>query len=87
MKAQQRQQILTAYLTENGVTLGQESIYEKTNEIPTFQEMLESLDVEGKVITADAMHCQNFGIFIPAIGEMGIIPSSTAISKNERRCL
>ena len=57
-KAHSALQILTAYLTENGVTLGQESIYEKTNEIPTFQEMLENLDVEGKVVTADAMHCQ-----------------------------
>ncbi len=51
-------QILSAYLTENGVTLGQESIHEKTNEIPIFQQMLDYLDVQGKVITADAMHCQ-----------------------------
>ena len=51
-------QILTAYLTESGVVLGQKSIHEKTNEIPVFQEMLDFLDVEGKTITADAMHCQ-----------------------------
>ena len=51
-------QIISAYLTENGVTLGQESIHEKTNEIPIFQQMLDYLDVQGKVITADAMHCQ-----------------------------
>lgn len=51
-------QILSAYLTENGVTLAQNSIHEKSNEIPVFQEMLEYLDVEGKVVTADAMHCQ-----------------------------
>lgn len=51
-------QILSAYLTENGVTLGQDYIHEKTNEIPVFQKMLDNLDVEGKVITADAMHCQ-----------------------------
>ena len=37
-------QILSAYLTENGVTLGQESIHEKTNEIPIFQQMLDYLD-------------------------------------------
>jgi len=29
-------QILTAYMTENGVILGQEAIHEKTNEIPIF---------------------------------------------------
>jgi predicted transposase YbfD/YdcC len=51
-------QILTAYLTESGVVLGQQAVHEKTNEIPVFQEMLEYLDVNGKTITADAMHCQ-----------------------------
>ena len=51
-------QILTAYLTESGVVLGQKSIYEKTNETPIFQEMLNFLEVSGKTITADAMHCQ-----------------------------
>jgi hypothetical protein len=51
-------QILTAYITESGVVLGQNAIREKTNEIPIFQEMLELLDVSGKTITADAMHCQ-----------------------------
>lgn len=51
-------QILTAYVTGSGVTIAQEAINEKTNEIPTFQKMLEVLDIEGKVVTADAMHCQ-----------------------------
>ncbi len=51
-------QILTAYMTENGVILGQEAIHEKTNEIPVFQQMLEYLSIKGKVITADALHCQ-----------------------------
>ena len=51
-------QMLTAYLTESGVVLGQKPIHEKTNEIPVFQEMLDMLDVSGKTVTADAMHCQ-----------------------------
>ena len=51
-------QIITAYVVETGVVLGQEKIYQKTNEIPTFQEMLSYLNVAGKTITADAMHCQ-----------------------------
>ena len=51
-------QIITAYLTESGVVLGQEKIHEKTNEIPVFQEMLDNLNVKGKTVTADAMHCQ-----------------------------
>ena len=51
-------QILSAYVTDSGITLAQEAIHEKTNEIPVFQEMLTYLDVESKVVTADAMHCQ-----------------------------
>jgi len=51
-------QILTAYVTQTGVVLGQASIHEKTNEIPVFQKMLEFLNIEEKIITADAMHCQ-----------------------------
>lgn len=57
-KANSALQILTAYVTQTGVVLGQKSIHEKTNEIPVFQEMLEFLSIEKKVITADAMHCQ-----------------------------
>jgi predicted transposase YbfD/YdcC len=51
-------QILTAYLTESGVVIGQEAIHDKTNEIPVFQAMLDIIDVRGKMITADALHCQ-----------------------------
>ena len=51
-------QIISAYLTESGVILGQEKINNKTNEIPVLQEMLSYLNVENKIITADAMHCQ-----------------------------
>ncbi len=53
-------QILSAYATESGVTLAQSAIShrDKTNEIPVFQAMLDHLDVKGKIITADAMHCQ-----------------------------
>lgn len=51
-------QILSAYITSSGIILAQESIHDKTNEIPVFQEMLTYMDVKGKTITADAMHCQ-----------------------------
>ena len=51
-------QIITAYLTESGVVLGQEKINEKSNEIPAFQQMLSYLNIANKTITADAMHCQ-----------------------------
>lgn len=51
-------QIITVYLTESGVVLGQEKINEKTNEIPVLQQMLEYINIKGKTITADALHCQ-----------------------------
>lgn len=51
-------QILTAYITESRIILGQEAINEKTNEIPVFQQMLKYIDIRDKVVTADAMHCQ-----------------------------
>lgn len=59
-KAHSFLQIITAYATESGVTLNQAAISheDKTNEIPVFQSMLDCLDVKGKTITADAMHCQ-----------------------------
>jgi len=50
--------ILTAMLTANGVTLAQLSTDEKSNEIPKMLELLEIIDVEGKVVTSDAMGCQ-----------------------------
>lgn len=51
-------QILTAYMVESGVVLAQESIHEKTNEIPVMRDILEQIEVKDKIITADAMHCQ-----------------------------
>jgi len=51
-------QILTAYCTESGVVLGQETVSDKTNEIPVLREMLDNIDIKGKIITADALHCQ-----------------------------
>lgn len=41
-----------------GVVIAQRQIPNKTNEIPEFQPLLEPLDLQGKVVTADAMHAQ-----------------------------
>lgn len=51
-------QIITAYVTSSGVILGQEKVHEKTNEIPVARDMLSYLNLNGKLLTADAMHCQ-----------------------------
>ena len=49
--------IVTAY-TDTGIALGQKTVDSKSNEIPAVRELIEMLDIEGTIITADAMHCQ-----------------------------
>lgn len=49
--------IVTAY-TNTGISLGQIVVDSKSNEIPAVRELIELLDIEGTIITADAMHCQ-----------------------------
>ena len=49
--------IVTAY-TDTGISLLQKTVDDKTNEIPAVKELIEMLDVNGIIITADAMHCQ-----------------------------
>lgn len=50
--------VLSAFSTGRGISLGQECIGEKTNEIPAAQELLSKLDLKGCMVTADAMNCQ-----------------------------
>lgn len=49
--------IVTAY-TNTGISLGQKTVDSKSNEIPAVRELIEMLNIEGLVVTADAMHCQ-----------------------------
>ena len=49
--------IVTAY-TDTGISLGQITVDSKSNEIPAVRELIEMLNIEGMVVTADAMHCQ-----------------------------
>ena len=49
--------IVTAY-TDTGISLGQITVDSKSNEIPAVRELIEMLNIEGTVVTADAMHCQ-----------------------------
>jgi predicted transposase YbfD/YdcC len=50
--------ILSAHLAELGITIGQRTVGEKSNEIPAMQELLELLSIEGCMIVADALNCQ-----------------------------
>ena len=49
--------IVTAY-TDTGIALGQKTVESKSNEIPAVRELIEMLNIEGMIVTADAMHCQ-----------------------------
>ena len=52
-------QLLSAFCAETKIILGHVDIGEKTNEIPTAQQLIRELGLpEGTVYTADAMHCQ-----------------------------
>lgn len=50
--------VVSAWVGEHGVTLGELQVGEKTNEIKAVPELLELLDIKGDIVTADAMSCQ-----------------------------
>lgn len=50
--------LVSAWATEYALTLGQVATEEKSNEITAIPQLLELLDVEGALVTIDAMGCQ-----------------------------
>ena len=50
--------LLSAFLHQQAITVGQLEVGEKINEIPMVTKLLDPLDIEGAVVTADAMHTQ-----------------------------
>lgn len=50
--------LVSAWATDHGVVLGQRAVEDKSNEITAIPEVLALLDLEGKVITIDAMGTQ-----------------------------
>jgi predicted transposase YbfD/YdcC len=50
--------LVSAWATENHVSLGQVACAEKSNEITAIPELLEMLCLEGALVTIDAMGCQ-----------------------------
>ena len=50
--------IISAQICELGITLASETVDAKSNEIPAVQELLKKMDIEGCLIVADALHCQ-----------------------------
>jgi predicted transposase YbfD/YdcC len=50
--------MVSAWATENKLSLGQVVVHEKSNEITAIPELLGLLDVSGALVTIDAMGCQ-----------------------------
>ena len=50
--------IVSAYISEYGLTIGQVAVESKSNEIPATQKLLQMINIEGAVVVADALNCQ-----------------------------
>ena len=50
--------LMATLLHKKGVVLSQQEVDGKTNEIKAFRPTLDPVDLEGRVVTADAMHAQ-----------------------------
>ena len=50
--------LVSAWAEEQRLVLGQVAVDGKSNEITAVPQLLEMLSLRGKVVTADAMHCQ-----------------------------
>lgn len=50
--------IVSAQLSELGITLAQRSVDGKSNEIPAVQKLLKELNIKGSIVVADALNCQ-----------------------------
>jgi predicted transposase YbfD/YdcC len=50
--------LVSAWASEQGIALGQIATEEKSNEITAIPELIERIDIEGAVVTIDAMGCQ-----------------------------
>lgn len=50
--------IVSAHIAELGITFGQETVDDKSNEIPAVRNLIDFLKIEGCIVVADALHCQ-----------------------------
>ncbi len=50
--------VVSAWVTENRLVLGQEVVAEKSNEITAIPKLLEVLELAGAIVTIDALGCQ-----------------------------
>ena len=63
--------IVTAWSREDGFSLGQKAVSEKSNEITAISELIERLQIKGQIITIDVMGTQT--VIVEKSGEKGQI--------------
>jgi len=73
-------QILSAFAVETALTIAHIEINDKSNEIPAAQTLLAELDLAGRMVTLDAMHCQKI-FAIAAEANVHLIVQLKAIQK------
>lgn len=50
--------IISAQISELGITLASKTVEDKSNEIPAVQALLQEIDIADCLVVADALHCQ-----------------------------
>ena len=50
--------LLSAFLHQKGIVIAQREVTSSTNEIPVARQLLEPLNIQGSVVTLDALHTQ-----------------------------
>ncbi len=50
--------VISAFLCDQGISIGQKPVGEKTNEIPEIPRLLDLIDIKGSVVTIDAIGTQ-----------------------------
>jgi predicted transposase YbfD/YdcC len=50
--------VVSAHISELKITIGQIAVKHKSNEIPAMQDLLKLLNIEGCMVVADALNCQ-----------------------------
>jgi predicted transposase YbfD/YdcC len=51
--------VLSAWVSENSITLGELAVEDKHNEITAIPELLDLIDITGDIVTIDAIGCQS----------------------------
>jgi predicted transposase YbfD/YdcC len=55
--------VVSVWVGDQSISLSELEVSEKSNEIIAVPKLLEMLDIEGDIVTADAMSCQKDRLF------------------------